>query len=738
MIIRKVKLSNAGPFLGDWEVELSEGTTVVVAEYDGEESRSNRAGKSYFAVDSALYAYFGWFRGSKVEDFPHRLASGVEDAFVEHEVESSDGTLWTIRRGRRANGDPIRELNGARVGDKELAKVVESEIVGLSFDEYRMTCAFIQNDINAFMKLSPEGKRRFVAPWFKTDRWVPRADLATKRLNRKRRRAMDIVTAITIIGDIAEDIDEAREEFESSKNFAARARKLANSASKKFHELERRFDRAEDEAELLQLRSQHDEISELIAASRGKIAAELNSASRSVSDAKLAVSEARTRKVRMDDLERRSLELQKVKEESSKIAADLKLAKADLEIAEKKRAALLKTYKELKNSRTGVCPILKKPCDEVALNRSDVSEIKSEGLEARKDLDRVKSLVNELIWKADMATMDSDTADEELEELSTLKRLSHVDVETDRLNAAESRLRDIERRAERLKFGRTSEQRELKRLEKRINELEIGLDRDGDQEALKQARNESSRAEAESIAAEELVGECRARLGEVLDKQRRLKELEAESKIVSGEVEKLAWAAYAFGANGIPSRELENAFGVAEDEMNGVLEDLQTSTRVQFSPTRELKEWEPACLACGQHFQKGERKHICRECGTPRRKRKRDELRLDVLDGPHRSSFDLDSGGGQVLLSVGTRVGLARLPGRHRAVRCEHLIIDEPDGALDAPNRELLHNLLRTRIQKLGIRQVILITHADVRREFDQAVVVQRFPDEDYSAVWNG
>ena len=121
---------------------------------------------------------------------------------------------------------------------------------------------------------------------------------------------------------------------------------------------------------------------------------------------------------------------------------------------------------------------------------------------------------------------------------------------------------------------------------------------------------------------------------------------------------------------------------------------------------------------------------------TQRRKRRRDELRLEVDDGENESSFELDSGGGKILLSLGVRLGLASLPGSFRRVRCEHLIIDEPDGALDPPNQAALHALIR-RVGDLGIRQTILITHADVRREFDSAVTVHRWEDEDRSAAWN-
>ena len=170
MIIKRITVENAGPFLGSWDVDFREGATVVIADYEGSDARSNRAGKSYFAVDCPLYALHGWFRGTKVDDFPHRLAAGREDAYVELDVVSSDGIEWKIRRGRTKGGEPIRELNGSPIKEVDLKQAVENEILGLSLEEHLMTTAFVQGEIHGFMRLGAADKRRIISPWFRTDR----------------------------------------------------------------------------------------------------------------------------------------------------------------------------------------------------------------------------------------------------------------------------------------------------------------------------------------------------------------------------------------------------------------------------------------------------------------------------------------------------------------------------------------------------------------------------------------
>ena len=171
MILRRGLLYNAGPFLGEHEFELPEGVTAVLGEYLGRDAASNRAGKSWLAVDSVLYALHGWFRG-RPDDFAHRAVAGSDEAFVEWEVESSEGTVYVIRRGRTAGGSALRTLDGAEIKDADLEVAVRADVLGLSRDEHLLTTAFVQGQMHGFMAMTPERKRQTVSPWFRTDRWA--------------------------------------------------------------------------------------------------------------------------------------------------------------------------------------------------------------------------------------------------------------------------------------------------------------------------------------------------------------------------------------------------------------------------------------------------------------------------------------------------------------------------------------------------------------------------------------
>lgn len=737
MIFRRILLYNAGPFLAEWEVELGLGVTAVVAEYFGAPGRSNRGGKSFFAVDAPCYGLFGEFRGKTTDDFVHRLARGEEEGFVELEVESSEGTRYVVRRGRTKRGEPIRVLDGADVKEADLARVVSEEILGLSLEEYRLTTMFVQGEMHAFMKMPPAEKRRVVAPWFRTDRWVPRADLARKRLAVAQRRLRDLdheeeLARVTVAegGRVRKHFEEvvdptykeARRAFESATERRASARSMVDAYVEKRAEarrvaaevdrleLEVRLERTEAETELAEAEAARDEALEDLKAAEGRATevARVEAEVAALDDLRAEVAALRTR-VGEDEAARRK--------------------------AEHDRAELLETYHEIVNSRTGTCPVLREPCDRIAPDPAVLETVKREGLAARRAAERLKKSVDELGWKLDMAKADVAGAEEAARALSELRGLPTPAAARDAYERAKRRADAANAALGRVRLARTESTRALARARTAQKRLEG--------ETGTEAEAELAVAAEALLAAEEALGTAEEARAAQLALLHALERAEAELAAIGdrraaarADLERVAWAAYAFGATGIPSRELENAFGVAEDAMNRVLADLGAPTRLRFSPARELKEWEAGCLACGYVYPKGERRHVCPDCGVARRKRRRDELRLEVLDGAYESAFELDSGGGQVLLSLGTRLGLAALPGASRRVRCEHAVIDEPDGALDGPNRTALHRLLVNRLPELGIRQALLITHADVREEFEQVVLVHRWEEEDRSGVW--
>jgi DNA repair exonuclease SbcCD ATPase subunit len=735
MIIKKLTVENLGPFLGNWQVTLGEGVTAFVGEYEGAEDRSNRAGKSWLAVDVPLYVLHGFTRGGGVDDLPHRLARGKEDAWAELEVESSDGRAWLLRQGRTAGGEPIRMLDGSSVSERDLETVVRDEVLGLNAEEFKLTMAAVQGDVHSFMRLSAADKRRVVSPWFNTDRWIPRCALARRRMIRaqSKMRALDAEEErLRSLFDGAESLRRSVNEAEVTVSEWRAELERALRVEAEARARDARMNEAWGERTAVSIEVKRLEAQTVRERREAEEAAALAEAE--VTEAEGAYRAAMDRSERSKTLEGRETALEDLRTSWTTVRNALTEAESTLREERRAREDLLEKYNALRDSRTGICPILRESCDRVQPDEAVLAGIKHEGLGHRRRIMTLEEEIKAIAWKLDHARSDVKMAEEEVRELRDLRGAQTPAQAMSDLTARKRAAEDAGRVLERVRLGQTETGRALRAVKKRLEGLPevpedtfVGVAEEGVRSAKSGLR-----------VAEEAAAEARAAVAEVERAKATLLELEGRRASLRRELELTAWATYAFGAAGIPSREMENAFGSAESNMNRVLESLRTILRVRFSPTRELKEFEPVCVGCGTPFEKGERTHVCKLCGAARRRKRRDEMRLEVLDGEHASAWEMDSGGGKVLLSLGVRLGLAALPGERRRVRCEALLIDEPDGALDEPNRTALHNLLRGGLEDLGIRQVVLITHADIRREFERVVVVHRWQDEDRSGAWNG
>jgi|GEM_PF-4646414 len=738
MIFKRITLNNAGPFLGNWSVDLREGATVVVGAYEGAGERSNRSGKSFFAVDAPMYALFGQFRG-KTDEFAHRLVRGKDDAWVEIEVATSNGGSHLIRQGRTTGGDPIRELDGSSVKRDDLNNYVVHDMLGLTLDEWQLTNLFVQSQMHGFMALSAADKRRVISPWFKTDRWIPRAELARERLGQARADLRAVEVGLQNLAEQTETPAVMPDDLElAAKRRDGAAAELARIEAELARLEESRRERDDRFKKFEQSRQGMKRLEREVDEERQNAELELRGAELAVASAERDLEAARDRKKWMVTLENDLASLGEIKDAAEGAKLALRDAKEKIKVNEERREELLSKYNELKRSRTGICPLLREPCDRIAPDGAVLEQIVAEGKEHRAAIELLTESLGGLEWKADMSASDLKTVLERERELVRLRSQPTVEQVSREAAQARARLERAEKALRMCKHARTELAKALRVVRKRYQELETEHLEFENREQETQDLTESQLVAKRALnAADATLAEYKAKVVEQERAAARVTELQAERARLQALIENLAFASYAFGATGIPSREVENAFGEAEASMNDVLTVVNTPLRVRFTPLRELKEWEPACLGCGTRFEKGERSHTCKECGAPRRKKRRDELRMEVLDGDNVSSFELDSGGGKVLLSLGVRLGLAKLPGSVRMATCQHLIIDEPDGALDAPNRAALHGLINNRLTELGMRQALIITHADVKDEFGQVVEVRRFEDEDRSEVLN-
>ncbi len=219
------------------------------------------------------------------------------------------------------------------------------------------------------------------------------------------------------------------------------------------------------------------------------------------------------------------------------------------------------------------------------------------------------------------------------------------------------------------------------------------------------------------------------------DKLKKCSGLEKEVAELNKKFEDLTFITYMFSSKGIPSIQIENSLEEIESETNVILEQLGTNVQIEFQSERELKSWEPSCLACGTPFSKNERTHRCKVCDVPREKKKKDDLDIYILEGDKRQLYELDSGGGKTLICFAFRNAIARMLQKTLNVSFNSIILDEILAPLDEVNtNEIVHVIINALMKQFGFQQVFMISHkSEVQTSLNKTIKIIHYPDEYYS-----
>ena len=729
MIYKSIRVKNIGPFLGDFKIDIPKGPTVIIGTYEGSESSSNRSGKSYFAVDCPLYALFGVHRG-KLSDIIHRNTD--EECFVEIDVVSSDGKEWLIKRGRTEENKPIRQINNVSASENEMLECVRDHILGLDHNEYIMTNAFMQGDMHGFMTKGNKDRSMMVAPWFQTDRWIPRQEHAKNLLNKAKAKLAEKENRIAILeGKLLEEKNHLRHKAELKEEIKKEKNTLKNLEDDYIEAVSARKLNKELKVQIKEFKKRELELEKIVKNEVQEIEENYILYAENLTNAKRILHAAEHREEELKRTEEKEASRDELNEKLQTLKVEYETLQNEVDVDKTRLEDLKETIERLELNREGICPIINESCDRIKLTGDKAKEYKVKRLKLVRKIARNRNRLEQIEWEEDMIQNDISILNDEISELYRLRKKISVKEAKRIAENIKSELKEIEDKKQKAKISRLPNQIELTTVRRNITKLEkkiIDVDDIVHSEEYTECKLNIQYMQEDLVRVEHT-------LSKINEKKKEIKKLTYDRKELKTKVKRTAWAQHAFGPGGIPSREIENAFGTAETAMNSVLDKLKTNLVLNFQPTREMAVWEPNCLACGEPFQRGEKSHRCKACDTPRQRKRKEEMRLDVYDHDNLTSFDVDSGGGKIILSIACRLGLASLPGAIRHVKCEHAIIDEPDGALDDPNRERLHHVIRN-FSELGIQQTLLITHANIKHEFNSVIHVHRFDDEDRSIVY--
>ncbi len=645
-------------------------TVGITAEYVDDATRSNRAGKSTL-IEAMQYALTGVSRAKREIEL---ISHGQEVMLVELTLLDDDGKKYVIKRGRDIQGHGLLEVSG--IEKKAEAQEQINQLIGLTPEEFAITNYFQQGETNGFMNLSSVDKKKHLMRWLKNEHWARWERSVLDALNEKVRKLAGLRAQVEAL-----EVDQSNE-ADLLKNLKLAKEKLAK-RKKRCARFQRQL---EAERVSTQKNAERSEQIETIGAEIEETQTQLQHGA--------VILQA------LEDAERK-LRRWKRKMERHPIVSDEEEQRIRKRAAE--QGVLIRQFESwvasAEKTRTGRCPILDEGCDRIKYDKAQVKGWKGRIVSETKVREKYEGAITQIEARRHL----QDRFQQAKAKLASLQGRSASD---DRL---EQRLAELRAKRKALRAAAAETPDTCEGLELQVNAMRQIVDADLGRVASLEERLKVRRAAV-------------ARIKEMQEKIARLEKRVAD----------LRYVAFMFGKNGIPSQEIENAFDEIENEINFVLGKFGTGLQVQFQPDRELGSWEDGCVVCGWQFPRGTRVRQCGDCGEDRRKKRKDDFQLRVLSGGHDEAFEMNSGGGQALVSIAVRLANARLIQRQTGSKFDVLFLDEADAMLDAPNRQAFLRLITAALtEKLGFRQVFLVSHSgDIQESVPHVLRVVRDGDQ--------
>jgi len=220
---------------------------------------------------------------------------------------------------------------------------------------------------------------------------------------------------------------------------------------------------------------------------------------------------------------------------------------------------------------------------------------------------------------------------------------------------------------------------------------------------------------------------AQAQLGveKVKEARAKLRELKDGDKEINEDLRRWQFVRFMCGRSGIPASIVERELARVESRCNWVLERLDYEKRIRFSGFKELASFEKVCPQCGAERW---HKQTCRDCGSPRPKKRKEEPTVTIVHGNNERPFSLESGGGKTLQSFAARMAGSLFVAAMTGIPMRLVMLDEVFGMLDADNRQKLMALVIDKLStEFGLQQQLVVSHQeDVINAVDNLLIVRR------------
>ena len=630
----------------------------ILAQYAKDKSRSNRAGKTVL-LEAIRYNLTGKHRAKTDKELIH---SGAP--FMEAICTYTDGQKdYVIRRGVDEKGKGLLEVDW--VTNVREAQDEINALFGITPDDIDLTNFFKQADIMGFMGMKPAEKTNFLMKYIENQHWADKEKLA----NADR----------AVVKQKIRDNDNLRSTLERSLEVDISLEGMKADALKEIEN---------EKEQLAELKTKH---------------AQLSGKSKNLADDKKALlvqinkskSILESLEAELDDVEVQKTKFDKLNSDIKNYETTIKLKEfvtkrtikqvSDLISIAQSKISLLNVQVASANKNKGTCPIIKKECSSISFTAKQVVDFKLE---------------------IETNNLEIEALEAEIERIDGLNELrSSLEKANARLSALNENKKDLDTIKEKI----VKENTELKNFRIKFETLKTA-----DYETALYNLDEKISTLSEKVeTAQTKINKFDVRIQQSKNAKTKIDKLVSENEILKKELSLLNHTCFMFSKKGIPSGEIENAFGEIEEKINYCLENLNAGLSISFAADKETTEKEPLC-SCGHEFEKGFRGKECPECGEARMFKRSSEINFSVVEGDKEQSFDLDSGGGKQLICYAVKIALTYFKRRMNKCKLNMLFLDEIDSALDPYlANQIISSVTNFLTKKLGFKQILMVSHKE-------------------------
>jgi len=672
MKINRIELEGYSSYRNYNNINIPSGITGVVSVYDENENRSNAGGKSSLVM-SIIYAHYGKGEFDKLEEIINDDPA-VKTMYVKITEEIS-GNQYVVERGLKGKSSYLDFYeNGVRLGNNIDSTQLEiNRVLGMDYDMFSSSVFFEQAGMDKFVNTTSDKRKSYIDKVFGSKMW---RDLGKETNTENNKLKDEIKSSLKNKEAIKVEIEETKKNILDKVNVES----LLNSKKIQLNDISEEINRSNEyKSKVNEIDGKKKVINNLYAQLNNIVDINYEMSKKEIETTILSLEELS--KESKEDLNRLIIDIQNIEKD----IVDASLEKDSLA---KNRNGLLgdisKLEGTLKQVIAGTCPTCLQEVNKDLLDNHN-SEIKNDIEILDKNLKEKEEAIQLITLNIVSIKNNSDILNtKKMNIVTTISKTDNdIDLNKSKLNLLDKQFQENEKQRATITSSVTGLEEELKILMEYVNNL------NGSYRDIKILNTELTFVTKEIEELNRSLGKIEQTEKQIENLGNKLKICEDDLKLkeLEASLNNILIEAYSI----IPSQILEESIASIQTYANDIIQ--------QIIPDLQVKIYEDLTKA-------------------------RKPLIISFLKKGRNRNYKRLSGGERTIVNIAIRLGFCKEISYRASTHIGFVCLDEPFGALDEENRNLVKEIFS--VLSNTFNQILIITHTEDSSNFPSLITVRK------------